>query len=311
MIFKRLMKIPLCRLIGPAVVVAAIYWAGPAKVWAVLSRADLKFVVAVIALAIPLAIIKGIRWRILLHNYDIGLTFRDSTSMYAMGMVLSAVTPGRVGDLVKIVLLIKKGFSAAKAIASNILDRLFDMVFVFLAGYGGMWYFSKSFASQLNIVNIIFLIVLVLGVVVAIKRHLIKELALKLVPTQYHSAAIDSWNEIVNSLLRNRTRWILWLPLWTIVFWAVQFFALYLCAKALRIDVSFIYFSACAAVGMVLSLLPITVAGVGTRDATYILLLGQIGIAQQQSLALSTLVLAVFLANCVVFYAVSVIAKLN
>jgi len=278
---KRLKKIPLWRLIGPVVVVAVIYWAGPAKVWAILSSADLKFVAAAVALAIQLAIVKGIRWRILLHNYDIDITFRDSTNMYAIGMVLSAVTPGRVGDLVKIVLLIKKGCSAAKAIASNILDRLIDVGFFFIAGYGGMWYFSKSFASQLNITNIIFLIVLVLGVVIALKRYLIKKLALKLVPTQYHSVAIDSWNEIVNSLLRNRTRWIFGLPLWTIVFWTVQFFAQYLCVKALRIDVSFIYFSACAVVGMVSSLLPITVAGVGTRDATYILLLGQIGIAQQ------------------------------
>jgi uncharacterized protein (TIRG00374 family) len=129
--FKRLKKIPLWRLIGPAVVVAAIYLAGPAKVWAVLSNTDLKFVVTAAALAIPLVIIKVIRWRILLHNYDIELAFRNSTSMYAIGMVLSAVTPGRVGDLVKIVLLIKKGCSAAKAIASNILDRLFDVVFVF------------------------------------------------------------------------------------------------------------------------------------------------------------------------------------
>ena len=95
--------------------------------------------------------------------------------------------------------------------------------------------------------------------------------------------------------------------LWTVVFWLVQFYAIYLCGLALALDISFVYLSACAAVGMVLSLLPITVAGVGTRDAVYILLLGQIGIARQQSLALSGLVLAVFLSNCVVFYIISAV----
>ena len=309
--FKRLQKIVLWRLIGPAVVIAAIWWAGPAKVWVVFSKADLRFVAAAISLAVPFALIKGIRWQILLRNYDIELSFRDSTSMYATGMVLSAVTPGRVGDMVKIVMLVKKGCGIGKAIASNISDRLFDVAFVLLVGYGGMWYFSQNFTSQLQIVNIIFVIVLVLLVVLALKRQLIKKLAIKLIPSQYRSAAIESWNEIISGLLKSRSRRIFWLILWTIVFWLVQFSAIYLCGLALEVDVSFIYLSACAAVAMVLSLLPITVAGVGTRDAIYILLLGQVGIARQQSLALSSLVLGVFLVNCVVFYLISVIFKSN
>jgi len=309
--FKRLQKIALWRFIGPVVVVAAIWWAGPTKVWAVLSNASPMLVVGAVALSIPLALIKGIRWQILLRNYDIELSFRDSTSMYATGMVLSAVTPGRVGDMVKIVMLIKKGCGIGKAIASNIFDRLFDLAFVLLVGYGGMWYFSQNFTSQLQIVNIIFVIVLVLLVVLAFKRQLIKKLAMRLIPDQYRSAAIESWNEIISGFLKSRTRRIFWLILWTIVFWLVQFSAIYLCGLALEVDVSFIYLSACAAVAMVLSLLPITVAGVGTRDTIYILLLGQIGIARQQSLALSSLVLVVFLVNCVVFYLISVIFKSN
>ena len=51
--------------------------------------------------------------------------------------------------------------------------------------------------------------------------------------------------------------------------------------------------------------MPITVAGVGTRDAILVLLLGRIGISRQGSVALSSLVLAVFVANCVVFYLIS------
>ncbi|MBA7618948.1 hypothetical protein ES703_26280 [subsurface metagenome] len=309
--FKRFQRIPLWRLIGPAVVIAAIFWAGPAKVWAVLSSADFRLVFAAIALAIPLALIKGIRWKILLHSYDIGLTFCDSTGMYATGMVLSAVTPGRVGDLVKIVLLIKKGCSTGKAIACNILDRLFDVTFVLLAGYVGIWYFSGHFTSQLHIINIIVVIVLALFVIVALKRNFIKKLAVKLIPIQYRPAARECWNEIISSFWKNRMSRILLLILWTVVFWLVQFSAIYLCGLALGLDISFIYISACAAVATVFSLLPITVAGVGTRDMVFILLLGQIGISQEQSLGLSTLVLAVFLVNCVVFYLISVIFKSN
>ena len=305
--FGRVQNIWVWRLIGPAVVVAAIWWAGPAKVWSVLSKADLRFVAAAISLSVPLAIIKGLRWKILLQSYGIELSYRDSTSMYAIGMVLSAVTPGRIGDLVKIVLLINRGCGIGKAIASNVFDRLIDVGFVLLAGYSGMWYFSRNFASQLSIANIIFVTILVLLVFFVLKLHLIKRLAIKLIPAQYRPVARESWNEIAGGLLKNPSGRVFWLILLTILFWPVQFFAIYLCGLALGLDVSFIYIVACAAVAMLLSLLPITVAGIGTRDATFILLLGQIGITRQQSLALSSLVLSIFLVNCVVFYIISVV----
>lgn len=309
--FKRLGKIPLWRLIGPVIVVAAIWWAGPGKVWAVLSNADIGLVGAVIMLSIPMVVIKAIRWRILLRCYGIELGFRDSVSMYATGIVFSAVTPGRVGDMVKIVMLVKRGNSIGKAIACNIIDRLFDVVLVVVAGYVGMWYFSSQFGAHLHVVNIIIVIAVVLLVVFVLKRHLIKKMVIKLIPVQYRPGARESWNEIVGSFWKNHVSRVLLLVLWTIVFWGVWFVAMFLCAMALELDVSFVFFSACAAIAIVFSLLPITVAGVGTRDAAFILLLGQIGIARQESLALSSLILAVFLVNCGVLYLISVILKSN
>ena len=113
---KWLQKVPLWRLIGPVIVVAAIWWAGPGKVWGVLSSADVRVVAAVLLLSIPMVTIKAVRWRILLSCYGIELGFRDSVSMYATGIVFSAVTPGRVGDMVKILCI---GFSSMSGNLTN------------------------------------------------------------------------------------------------------------------------------------------------------------------------------------------------
>lgn len=289
--------------------IAALYWAGPAKVWAVLSKADIRFIAAAITLAIPMVLIKGIRWEILLRGYDINLGFRESTSMYATGMIFSAVTPGRIGDMVKIILLMKKGSSIGKAVACNVLDRLYDVAFVVLAGYAGMWYFSGQFTSQLHIVNIVFIVAIALLFLFMLKRHLFKRLAIRLIPAQYRSVVRDSWNEIIGAFWENQKTRILPLIGCTITFWFIQLSAIYLCGLGLGLDVSFIYLSACAVIATALSLTPITIAGIGTRDAVFILLLGQIGIAREESLALSSIALAVYLLNCVVFYLFSVIFK--
>ncbi len=305
----RLQKKWLWHLIGPVVVMAAIWWAGPVKVWAVLSKADPTFIAAAIVLTIPMALIKGIRWRLLLDSYDIKLSFADSTSMYATGMFFSAVTPGRVGDLVKIAMLIKRGYSTAKSVACNIIDRLFDVGMVLLTGYAGMWYFSGRFASQLRLINTCGVIILALSAIFVAKRHLIKKTAAKLIPNRYRSVAGESWNEIAGGLSKGRVVHKLLMVLWTVLFWAIYFTAIYLCGLAVGIHVSFFYISGCAAVAMLLSLLPITVAGAGTRDTVFVLLLGQIGIAREQCLAFSALVLTLFLLNCAIFYLISIIFK--
>lgn len=293
------------RLIGPAVVVLAIVWAGPVQVWRVLSAADLRVVGAALALAIPLALIKGIRWRALLAGGGVSLSLRESTSMYAMGMTLGAVTPGRLGDFAKVIPLRRHGCPIGRGIAYSLLDRLLDVAFVLLAGYAGLWYFSQRFTTRLWTLNLIAAGALLCGLLAFTRRALIMRLALRLVPSQHHPAFRQCVAE-VSAVFRGRSilRGLLLAGL-TVGFWFVQFYAVYLCSVALSLDIPFIFLTACVAVVTVASFVPITIAGAGTRDALFILLLAPLGVGREQSVALSSLVLAVFLCNCVVFYLVS------
>jgi hypothetical protein len=66
--------------------------------------------------------------------------------------------------------------------------------------------------------------------------------------------------------------------------------------------------SACVILVSLSSFLPVTVAGAGTRDALFLLLLAPLGVTHPEALALAGLNLILFLGNCVMFYAVSVAA---
>ncbi len=54
-----------------------------------------------------------------------------------------------------------------------------------------------------------------------------------------------------------------------------------------------------------LALLPVTVAGIGTRDAAFVVLFAPRGVDAQHAMALSGLILAWMLVNCVFFLLVS------
>jgi len=304
-----LKKVLSWRLIGPAAVVAAVFWAGPAEIWAVLSGARLPVVAGAMLLAVPLAVIKGIRWRLVLKVYEIDLPPGESTAMYAMGMTMAAVTPGHLGDFVKVLALTDRGHGLGRSVAANVVDRLLDVGFVLAIGYAGMWYFSQHFSARLRIAGLAFAAVLVVLVVLAARLHWVRAAAMRLVPSRFRAALAASWDETVSGLWRHGHQRSALLLVLTAGFWAVQFSAAYLCAAAIGLDVPFVYLSACLAVVTVASFVPITVAGAGTRDAILLVLLGQIGVARERSLALAGLILATFVSNCAVFYLISLTGR--
>ena len=295
------------RWIGPVVVVAAIAWAGPGQVLEVLRNTNPLLVAAAVLLAVPQALLRGGRWWVQLHGFGVKIGVRDATAMYAMGMTLAAVTPGRVGDFAKILSLREKGCPLALAVACNVFDRVLDVFFVLLAGYGAMWYFSQHFASQLRVVNVVAALVGVAGLLIILNRRVIKRVSLRLVPTRYRPAVRDSWRELVTGLVGKGMGRIILLLAWTGCAWMTYYVSIWLCSLALGLQIPFVYLSACAVLVSLSSFLPVTVAGAGTRDAIFVLLLGQLGLTNQQSLALSALVLVAFLANSGVFYVVSVL----
>ena len=294
------------RLIGPAVVVAVVIWSGPERVWSELSRADLPYVLGAIALAIPLALIKGLRWQLLLRRGVIG--FGESTGMYAMGMSMAAVTPGHLGDFVKVATLMKRGMAMGSAIAYNVVDRLLDVIALLAVGYLGTIWVGNRLAGDFAGVHVsLIAVAAALAVGVALRRVIVGFLMERLVPRRHREAVRASLREVVSGLRQTRLPTVALIVGLTAGFWMVQFWAGWLCARALGMDVPFWYLSACIAVATVASFVPITVAGAGTRDAVFIVLLGQIGFGEAQVVALSGLVLAVFVANIGVFYLVSLL----
>jgi uncharacterized protein (TIRG00374 family) len=305
MSWRSLRKLLSWRLLGPLAVAAAIWWAGPTKILAVLSGADPVPLVVALMLAVPQAAIRGCRWHVLLRGFRVQIRLTESVAMYAMGMTLGAVSPGKVGDFVKILALRQRGCRLGLAVACNVFDRVLDVAFIVLAGYAGMWYFSQYYASQLRVANLAAVAVLVVLALVVLNRRIVAKMGRRLVPERYRPAVADSWNEMVGHFAGRGLTRTLHLMAWTTASWTVQFLAFWLCSVALRLDVPFLYLAACATIVSLSSFVPITVAGVGTRDAVFVLLLGQRGLTSQQSLALSSLVLAVFLTNAAVSYVVS------
>ena len=84
--------------------------------------------------------------------------------------------------------------------------------------------------------------------------------------------------------------------------WGPYYAAAWLCSRAVRLDVPLVGVVAAVSVAAVLAMVPVTVAGIGTRDGTFALVLGAQGFRADAAVAISSLVLATMVVNCAVFF---------
>jgi uncharacterized protein (TIRG00374 family) len=290
------------RLIGPCAVTVAILLAGPQRVWSIVSGLDIWTMAAASAMAIPVALARGLRWSLLLKQSPSPLGFSDATAINAMSMTLAAVTPARAGELARVVAMNRRGTPFSIAMAYTVLDRLFDLSFILVAGYAALWSLSK----HVGYIHIVAGGLLLLGLTLLAFRAVIGRLVLQLIPASKRPALLRLRDELTSALRGHRPTTIAAVVLLTAAGWGLQFSSVWLAGRALGLELPFLYVCAVACLVSLSGLLPITIAGAGTRDALFLVFFAPLGLAPAQCLAYAGTAMVLFLFYCIVFYATSV-----
>jgi uncharacterized membrane protein YbhN (UPF0104 family) len=269
------------RLLGPLLLAVMLWRVGPGKCWSAVSGADFFWFLAACLLSIPSIAVKGLRWQWMLRAVGFKCSFGESTGVYAAGMLAGAVTPGKVGDLAKAPLLVSRGLPLGDGVAASLLDRVFDGVVLLALGLGGMLAMPALPGRAIIAVTA----VLAMGITIA-ATYLFRD-------------------SFAGALRISGVGWWLVMTATTLVASAMYFGSAYCCAKAVGLSLGAVDVVAGSSVAAVLALLPVSVAGIGTRDAAFIAIFAHCGVDAEQSIAFSSLILAWMLINCVFFLVVS------
>ena len=283
------------RLLGLALSVVAIVVVGPRDVAHGLRAAN-PWLVGIAAVAVfPLLAPKARRWQIVLADFGIALPWRDAFRFYAIGLWAAIVTPGQLGDGLKAWYVQSRGGNLAPALASVVVDRLFDVLMLLAAAALGVAVYGAAFGAQFALVGIL-TVVTIVGIVVA-ARPALRNRAAALLPS------------IVRTRLA-RMRWVgalrdahldaasLGLALvWSLVSFGATLGRIYLCFRALDIHLPPVTFVAVVGLSSLAGLL--SISGIGTRDWALIALLGREHIGHETALAASFLILFLNLTNIV------------
>jgi len=268
----------------------------------ILIRQNTLLLLGTLALFLPQAALRIWRWSVILRTNGCRIPFALVRRTVLTGMFWGIVTPGKVGEFAKASLLKRVGCSWGLAMGLTTLDRLFDVTVVLVVGAASVALVGTAAYSRTPIWVFLAVGLLGLGAGAGLRRRWRDMFGRLPWVRKYRERLGSEFSEFTRVLGSPAATVWLRLTTVTLLLWLLAYVEVYLFAFNLGIRVSFPYLVATVACGTLLNLLPITVSGVGTRDAAYILLLGSRGICAESAVALSTMVLFMFLVNGFICY---------
>ena len=271
------------------------------KIIALLSNINPFYLVPALLLFIPLLIIKAMRWQLLMKAQNINYPLKDSAIMYAAAMYIGALTPGKIGDFIKIFYLKEDGHPFGKAFATVLLDRLFDITSLFFLGYAGMLLFITLFERAILILSCIFAGTILLIIFFLYKKDfsvgIFEYISSHFIPEKYRENAKIGFSDLYNGIKTLNTNQFVLATFITFFGWAIYFITMYLLALSIDITIPFLYLATCVSISVVITLIPISISGIGTRDATLIILFSYLGLSKESAIAFSMMILIMFAFN--------------
>ncbi len=231
-------------------------------------------------------LLKTLRWYIINRSFQIRIPYRITLTFFLVSGFLSAITPGRIGEFAKIWFVSRKyPVSYSQSTSTVFLDRIWDVMVLSLMGGAGIIFFFSGFQTGFMTIAVIFLFFT--GSVVVV-----------LWPSIFFRPAIyltGRWPQFRGELIMieelwktNRIRFFIPCFLLTLAAFLILASIPLIFAAVAGSPVPFPASVSAVSISNMLSFIPVTIAGFGTREFVFIKIWELLGKAPELAVTVST-----------------------
>lgn len=248
-----------------------------------LAGINIAFFLSALAFGFSTILVNAFKWRLLVNSFGKKYGYRKAVGTWMTGFTAGAVTPGRLGDFLRAFYARKEaGLELGKSLSTVAADRVADLLALFLLAFLGIFSVLTGLSTLplesglLYTLAAVFLVFMALIALLTKKektRALLGPVYRSMVPAKYKSKARMSFNGFyagVKHILKSR-QLLAKLFLLSLASWTLAILQCFMLALSLKIDVAFSAFVFFIPIVFLLETLPITVSGIGVRDAFLIL----------------------------------------
>jgi len=236
-----------------------------------------------------------LRWVLLLRASGVAVTAGRAASIFLVSSFVGSFLPAGIGgDAARAWGLSRLTADGSEALASVAVDRLLGILSLVAMGVAGLLAWSPGNGDWRTGAGVAVLV----GVCLA--AFWADRLARALVPVHLHEGPLTRRILRVSdavSRYRGRGAVLAHVMAWSIVVQLLRITQAYLLGLGLGLSVPFRYYLLFMPLGLLMLLLPLSVSGFGLPQGVIVWLMRPMGVADEQSFALSTLIVLTGLAG--------------
>jgi uncharacterized protein (TIRG00374 family) len=258
--------------------------------WEVARNANPWYLLATLALVMAGVVLRGYRWQILVHDQGVNASLRELTSLWFVSFLFTNLLPsGLGGDAIKMYELSRSSERGAEAVSSVLVDRFMGLFALQAIGLTALAFSWRLVPGEIVILTVVVFGVSLLAAGVVSYRRLWAALA-RWVPLFDRLLSIKTVRSLVTSLQSYSGSALLRSFGVGLAFNVLLIGMNVLTGTALGADLSLAYYLIFVPITSLVLILPISFAGLGVREGTYVFLFSQAGMTQEVALSLSLLI---------------------
>lgn len=292
------------KFIGITIFILVIYYKIDLRnLFLVIANINLSYLCLAILLIIFSSLFSVYKWQYILKKMDINYPFKKIYKIYFSSYLLGVLTPGKIGEIAKIFYLKKDGHKYNKPLLSMVIDRLFDAYFIIIFSSLGIIILHKQFQNIFIAISIILLFLISLLMFLLLKTDIDKylfNLIAKIIPSKSKKVV-----GFLDSLIESKNQFnfldIAIISIITILYWSINLLGIVFIAKATGFyTISIFYLLVVINFTDLIILLPISIAGIGTRDIAYLYFMTPYKINPEKIISFSILSLVAMLTKSII-----------
>jgi uncharacterized protein (TIRG00374 family) len=241
----------------------------------VFKNSNLKWLIISLSMVILTTFFSTLRFKQLIPG-ESRLSFTDLLGLILAANTMNMVLPSKMGDIAKAYFMKNKSsLDGPLSFSIVIFEKACDLLSLLLFCIFGLFAYHND-TKLFWILRIIVLLVLFSGIFILISKNfagILFKFLQRLSPPRFKEKIVNmgsSWKRMQDYLIEDKKRLFL-ISLNSIFIWFLHLIQIWFFILALEQWVPFKYNLAFAPLSILVGLLPVTLAGIGTRDAAIIL----------------------------------------
>lgn len=250
------------------------------------------YIVLALSLTLPMVLIRNYGWQLLLKEQKIKIGYFRSLKIFLIGFFYCSITPGYIGHVVRIPYLKEEtGEPYGKLFVNTVIDSVLRAISQYLMILTGAILVIGTF-PELFWVNIIIFVIFVLILFYLFKKERGEKLFHIFIKYLIPRKLRDNFYRFVNTFYFDFPRVTrLILPfLLSLITCIIVFTQVYIIVIALGVDIPYHIFILLFPLANVVGFIPITLAGIGTRELTSVLIFSTLFTVTKEEVLVFTLI---------------------